>query len=103
LWFDLLQSPSLSEADKTRIQTALGGRIGKDGVLRIVSQTTRSQLANREIAVERFVALLRAALTPAPPRKKTRVTLAAKRRRVDAKKLHGSLKRQRTSQPSFDD
>jgi len=64
-------------------------------VLRVVSQSTRSQFANREIALERFAALLRAALTPVAPRKKTRVSLAAKRRRVDDKKRQGARKRER--------
>ena len=97
LLFDLETSPSLTDSDKAHIRQALEGRIGKDGVLHVVSQSTRSQFANREIALERFAAMLRLALTPAPPRKKTRVTLAAKRRRVDDKKRHGALKRQRTA------
>ena len=97
LLFDLDASPSLTDADKARIHAVLFGRIGKDGVLRVVSQSTRSQFANKELALERFAALLRAALTPVAPRKKTRVSLAAKRRRVDDKKRHGALKRQRTA------
>lgn len=103
LWFDLDGSPSLADADKERIRQALGGRIGKDGLLRIVSQTTRSQTTNKELAVERFVALLRAALTPLPPRKKTRATLASKHRRLDTKTQHGALKRQRAARPSSED
>ena len=95
LLFDLDASPSLTEYDKARIREALEGRIGKDGVLRVVSQSTRSQFANREIALERFAVLLRAALTPVAPRKKTRVSLAAKRRRVDDKKRQGVRKQER--------
>ncbi|MHC1791005.1 alternative ribosome rescue aminoacyl-tRNA hydrolase ArfB [Solidesulfovibrio sp.] len=95
LLFDLGASPSLTEYDKARIREALEGRIGKDGVLRVVSQSTRSQFANREIALERFAVLLRAALTPVAPRKKTRVSLAAKRRRVDDKKRQGARKQER--------
>ncbi len=37
----------------------LEDRIGKDGVLRIISQQTLSQAANREPAGNRFVELLR--------------------------------------------
>jgi len=95
LLFDLEASPSLTEADKARVREALAGRIGQDGVLRVVSQSTRSQFANREIALERFAAMLRSALTPTAPRIKTRVSLAAKRRRVDEKKRHGARKRER--------
>ena len=95
LLFDLDASPSLAEADKARIRETLAGRIGKDGVLRVVSQTSRSQFANKEIALERFAALLREALTPRPPRRKTRATLASKLRRLDDKKRQGERKRQR--------
>ena len=95
LLFNLDASPSLTDADKDRIRQALAGRIGKDGVLHVVSQTSRSQFANKEIALERFAALLREALTPRPPRRKTRATLASKLRRLDDKKRQGARKRQR--------
>ena len=58
LLFDLDGSPSLSDSQKARIHASLSSRIGKDGVLRVVAQTTRSQLTNKGLAVERFVALL---------------------------------------------
>lgn len=96
LLFDLDASPSLSPAAKERIRVGLGGRIGKDGVLQVSSQTSRSQTANKELAVERFVMLLRAVLTPKPPRRKTRATLASKLRRLDTKKRHGARKRERS-------
>lgn len=97
LLFELDASPSLTDDDKARLHAALGGRIGKDGVLQVTCQTSRSQTANKEIALERFAALVRAALTPAPPRKKTRASRAARQRRLDAKKRQGALKRQRTA------
>ena len=40
----------------------LENRIGRDGVLRVISQQTRSQVENKELAVERFAELLRDAL-----------------------------------------
>ena len=43
-------------------------------------------------AIERLVALVREAARPPTPRKKTRVSKAAKRRRVDDKKHHGAIK-----------
>ena len=96
LLFDLDGSPSLSDIQKARLHAALSGRIGKDGVLRVVAQSTRSQLTNKKLAVERFVALLREALTPRPPRRKTRATLASKRRRLEAKRRRGTVKQQRS-------
>ncbi|ABK17993.1 alternative ribosome rescue aminoacyl-tRNA hydrolase ArfB [Syntrophobacter fumaroxidans] len=96
LRFDLANSPSLSPEDKALIATRLGTRIAKDGMLRVVSQSTRSQHANRELAVERFAELLKSALKRAPVRKETRVSKAAKERRLEEKKLRSSVKRQRS-------
>lgn len=103
LLFDLAGSPSLTEADKARLRDALSGRIGKDGVLRVICQTTRSQAANKALAVERFAMLLREALAPKKPRHRTRPTLASKQRRLDTKRHHGAIKRQRTRRPGSDE
>jgi ribosome-associated protein len=103
LWFDLAKSPSLSPEDKELIASRLGSRIDKDGVLRVVSQSTRSQLSNRELAIERFVELLQSALKQLPPRKKTRVSRAAKERRLEEKKQRSSLKRERAKRAPLED
>ena len=56
LTFDLKASTTLSDEHKRKIRETIGGRINKDGVLRIVSQRTRSQELNRSDAIERFSA-----------------------------------------------
>ena len=80
----------------------LASRIGKDGVLRVISQQTRSQVENKELAVERFVELLRDAVKQVPVRKKTRVSKGAKLRRIEEKKKHSFIKRERTRSPLED-
>jgi ribosome-associated protein len=97
LWFNVAESPSLSAFQKRRIMSRLATRINQRGELRVVAQQHRSQIANREAAVERFVALLRDALVQEKPRQKTTVTAAAKRRRVDEKKKRGQVKQQRAN------
>jgi ribosome-associated protein len=66
LWFDVVNSPSLSRDQKDLIMHRLGARIGKNGVLRVISQQTRSQAVNRELAIESFAELLRDALKQVP-------------------------------------
>jgi ribosome-associated protein len=88
-------SPSLTPEQKELIFARLATRISKQGVLRVVSQKTRSQAANRELALERFVQLLQQALEQRPERKPTKVPSAAKQKRVDEKKQRGKLKRER--------
>ncbi|MGA2224810.1 MAG: hypothetical protein ABSH41_10250 [Syntrophobacteraceae bacterium] len=43
LWFDVVNSPSLSPEQKELVLRRLENRIGKDGVMRVISQQTRSQ------------------------------------------------------------
>jgi ribosome-associated protein len=103
LWFDLANSPSLSVEDKELIAGRLGSRIDKDGILHVTSQTTRSQLSNRELATNRFAELLRDALKQVPIRKKTRVRKGAKLRRLEEKKQHGLLKSRRSEKVPIED
>lgn len=103
LWFDLANSPSLSQEDKERITEHLGSRVSKEGVLRVTSQGTRSQSANREATIERFTELLQDALKQIPIRKKTRVSKAAKLRRLEEKKQRGALKIERAKRVPIED
>ncbi len=96
LLFNVTESAALSEEQKHRILAELATRINKDGLLRIVSQRTRSQDNNRTDAIERFAELLRRALTPKRLRIKTRVSAAAKERRLDKKKKRTVIKQART-------
>ncbi|MGO9313214.1 MAG: alternative ribosome rescue aminoacyl-tRNA hydrolase ArfB [Syntrophobacteraceae bacterium] len=103
LWFNVVNSPSLSPEDKELIANRLGNRMGKNGVLRVICQQTRSQLENKELAIERFAELLRNALRQVPVRKKTRVGKGAKLRRLEEKKQHGILKQARSKKVPFED
>jgi ribosome-associated protein len=103
LRFDVANSPSLTPEQKERIFSRLATRMSRQGVLRVVSQKTRSQAANRELAVERFVQLLQEALKQRPERKPTKAPSAAKQKRVDEKKQRGKLKRERAWKVTPDD
>ncbi len=102
LRFDVRRSPSLPDAVKHRLERLAGRRLTRDGVLVLVAQSERSQLRNREEALARLVELIREAARPPVPRKRTKVSKAAKRRRVDDKKRHGALKSLRRSRTSDD-
>ena len=96
LSFDVASSASISGDQKDQIYRKLATRINKDGVLRVVSQRTRSQDMNRADALERFSELLRQALTRERPRIKTRIPAAASRRRIEEKKKRTLIKRTRS-------
>jgi ribosome-associated protein len=95
LSFDLANSPSVPEPLRARAQQRLAGRL-VDGVLTVVAAEYRSQLRNRAAARERLAAALRAAMAPdPPPRRPTRPSAGARRRRLDAKTRRGQIKRLR--------
>ncbi|MEH0824576.1 MULTISPECIES: alternative ribosome rescue aminoacyl-tRNA hydrolase ArfB [unclassified Micromonospora] len=95
LSFDLAASPSLPPALRARALDRLAGRL-VDGVLTIAASEHRAQLANREAARERLIALLREAVAPPPPpRRPTRPSRGAKERRLAEKKRQSQRKRDR--------
>jgi ribosome-associated protein len=99
----VVNSPSLSPEQKELIMHRLATRIGANGVLRVISQQTRSQAENRELAIERFVELLRDAVKQLPIRKKTRVSKGAKLRRLEEKKQRSILKGRRSERVPVED
>jgi ribosome-associated protein len=87
--FDVEASSALSDAQKRRVRAKAGS------VLRAVAQDERSQLRNKELAVERLVAALRDALHVERRRVPTKPNAAARERRLETKKRRGETKRLR--------
>jgi ribosome-associated protein len=87
--FDVAASRALNETQRTRIRSRLGPRVTAS------AQDTRSQLRNRELALERLADRLGRALEVAKHRTPTRPTTASRRRRIDSKKRRGDIKRAR--------
>ncbi len=102
LRFDLRRSPSLPEAVRARAEHLAGRRLSKDGVVVITAARFRSQERNREDALARLVELLREAARPPVPRKATRPSAGAKRRRLDDKTRRGAIKQLRRTKPAED-
>jgi len=87
--FDVAASRSLSEEQKRRVTARLGP------VVRATAQDTRSQTRNRELALQRLRSRLAGALVVQRPRRPTKPTAAARRRRLDAKRRRGERKQAR--------
>jgi ribosome-associated protein len=96
LWFDLAGSPSLPDPLRSRLLEKLATRVNKAGKLYLTARESRSQAHNRQLARERFRTLLQEALLQPRPRKKTGISPAADRKRLEAKKRRGSLKKERS-------
>ena len=103
LEFDLQLSASLTPYQKRRIASSLGTRINKQGILRLQAQRHRSQSANREELIARFVELLQQALQPVKYRVPTRVPNRIREKRLEVKKIRTQTKRIRKVPQDFDD
>lgn len=86
LYFDISASQVLTDEQKTTLLTKLRSKLTEDGVLRITEDTSRSQHANREAAVKKLHAVIEQALKKPKKRVATKVSKAAKKKRVDEKK-----------------
>ena len=108
LWPDGVQLPSgagrvhprlmyedLGPVQRKRALERLAGRL-VDGVLTVRASEERSQLRNREAALERMAEILAAAVAPPPPRRRpTRPSRRAVERRIAAKRRRSETKRLR--------
>jgi ribosome-associated protein len=92
LRFEADRSPHLSPQVKARLKKLAGRRWTLEGAIVIQVEDTRSQARNREIARERLVELIRAALVAPKRRIATKPTLGSQRRRVAAKTARGEVK-----------
>jgi ribosome-associated protein len=87
--FDVEASDALTDTQKRRVIARAGP------VLRAVAQDERSQLRNRELAVERLVDQLRRALKVERRRVPTKPTEVSRRRRLEEKQRRSRTKRLR--------
>lgn len=95
LLFKVNESELFDDKEKYLINTKLRNRINFEGVLRVEVQQTRSQLKNKEIAIEHFYELLEQSLVVPKKRKPTKPSKQAKLRRLQSKKMNSEKKARR--------
>lgn len=101
--FDFHACPLLSDSERTRLRRRCANRLTRDGRLRVVAGDERSQAANRAAAEHRLLRILSQALHVPRKRRATQPTAASRRRRLEAKKRRGQLKRSRQTRPNLHD
>jgi ribosome-associated protein len=77
------------------IAEKLSNRINNEGILFVKSQTYRTQLENKDEAVRKINELIRKALEKRKKRKPTKISKAAKEKRLEGKKKKGDIKEAR--------
>jgi ribosome-associated protein len=95
LVFDVRGSQVLTPEEKDMIFQRLSTHLTQEGVLMVKAQDSRSQRENREIAVEKFDALLAKAFEKKKTRRATKPTKAARQQRLNKKKVVSEKKKWR--------
>ncbi|ADT88941.1 aminoacyl-tRNA hydrolase [Vibrio sp. Vb2880] len=91
LRFDIKRS-SLPAVYKERLLKLSDSRITTEGVIVIKSQEFRTQVQNKEAALERLKELILSAMVVQKKRRATKPTLGSQRRRMDGKSKRGETK-----------
>ncbi len=87
--FEIATSEALTEPQRQRLTERYGPRI------RVACDDHRSQLRNREVAMERLAERVRQGLKVQPKRRPTKPSRGSKERRLRAKKARSDTKAQR--------
>src|SRR5512136_1901986 len=85
LRFSVAGSPSLPEEVRLRLIKLAGKRVTSEGILVIDAQRFRTQLRNRQDAIQRLVDLIRKASEKPRIRRRTKPPAGARERRLEAK------------------
>jgi ribosome-associated protein len=91
-YWNLGASALLNDEQKELVSVKLSNKINADGNLLVKSQEERSQLGNKQLVIKKMNALVTKALLIQKKRKPTKVSKAAKQKRIDSKKKLGEIK-----------
>ena len=101
LIFNVGNSLIFSDEEKAILAEKLEGKLDSQGNLHVVSQKDRSQLANKEDAIEKALLLLDKALRVQKKRKATKVPKSVIEKRLVGKSVV-STKKQNRKRPDLD-
>lgn len=95
LYWNINASQAILHKQQFLLLDKLSSKVDKEGILRVVSSKTRSQLQNKEDAIDKFKALILASLEKAAPRIPTKIPKSIIRKRLDDKKKTSTIKQSR--------
>ena len=94
-WWCINESQYFTPEEKGLLHDKLKNRINKDGYLIIKSSETRSQLENKQIALDKMIELVEKSLIVPKKRRPTKISRAQKERRLESKRLDSFKKQMR--------
>ncbi|MDT3738029.1 MAG: alternative ribosome rescue aminoacyl-tRNA hydrolase ArfB [Candidatus Kapabacteria bacterium] len=90
-----ISGSSLPDNIKSRLLNSGDKRINSDGELLINARESRSQLQNKQLALNKLIEILRTAAIPEKKRFATRPSKAAREKRIEIKKRRSETKKLR--------
>src|SRR4051812_10133464 len=94
-WWNVEESIYFNPEEKELLRDKLKNKINKDGYLIVKSSATRSQLENKQIALQKMQEMVAKALIRPKKRKPTRISKALKERRLESKRKESEKKQLR--------
>lgn len=101
LTFNLENSDSLSDDEKTLLKNKLSSKLTNENVLILFCEETRSQHRNKDLAIKRFLELLKTNLIKPKRRKKTKPSISSIKKNVEKNKRN-SLKKVLRKKPKIE-
>ncbi|MCL5246392.1 aminoacyl-tRNA hydrolase [Cellulophaga sp. 20_2_10] len=101
LTYDLQNSTAITDKEKERLLLKLSNRLTKENVLLLQCDDSRSQHKNKDLAIKRFLELIKSALIVPKKRKKTKPSRSAIEKRLNTKKK-SALKKANRKRPSLE-
>ena len=98
-YWNIATSDLFSDEQKKLITHKLSAKINATGLLQVKSQEERSQLGNKLIVIKKMNAFISKAIIVHKKRKPTKISKAAKEKRIDSKKKLGEIKLMRKKIP----
>jgi ribosome-associated protein len=95
--FDIKNSFHLSVNDKAILLEKLGNKLSNEGILQVIAQTERSQLANKIIALKKIYTIINKCFVIEKFRKATKPTKSSVEKRLVEKKNVSKTKKLRNT------
>jgi ribosome-associated protein len=100
LTFDLENSSSFSEEEKSLLKQRLVSKLTQNNVLILNCDENRSQVKNKTTIIKRFLSIIEKGLHKPKIRKATKTPKSVKEKRLNSKKIMSALKQNR-KKPNF--
>ena len=94
--FDVAASKILTEEQKQIMMLKLSRYINQHGILKVTSETSRSQSENKRAALQKFKKLISDCFKEKKKRISTKASKSSKEKRIEKKKRRSEIKRSRS-------